>query len=118
MQYPDESSYCENDADNCYGWLIQFSDGSRLDLHVCTLEYSLKEIRSDRLCRILLDKDNCLPGISISTDKDHWVRKPMEHNFLDTYNEFWWCLNNVAKGLWRKEILYVMDRLTIASAHS
>jgi aminoglycoside 6-adenylyltransferase len=39
------------------------------------------------------------------------VKKPTEQNFLDTCNEFWWCLNNVAKGLWREEIPYVMDML-------
>ena len=26
-------------------------------------------------------------------------------------DRFWWCLNNVAKGLWREEIPYVMDML-------
>lgn len=106
MQYPDE-----NDVDNSYGWLIQFTDGNRLDLHVCTLSYVLKEIEQDRLCRILLDKDKCLPNMPESTDKDYWVKKPTEHNFFDTCNEFWWCLNNVAKGLWRGEIPYVMDML-------
>lgn len=109
MQYPEENSYYKHDVDNCYGWLIQFSDGNRLDLHVCTLSHVLKEIESDRLCKILLDKDNCLPNIPEATDKDYRVKKPTEHNFFDTCNEFWWCLNNVAKGLWREEIPYVMD---------
>lgn len=111
MQYPDENSYYENDVDNSYGWLIQFTDGNRLDLHVCTLSYELKEIGNDKLCKILLDKDNCLPNVPESTDKDYWVKKPTENNFYDTCNEFWWCLNNVAKGLWREEIPYVMDML-------
>jgi aminoglycoside 6-adenylyltransferase len=111
MQYPDENSYYKHDVDNCYGWLIQFTDGNRLDLHVSTLSYVLKEIEDDRLCRILLDKDKCLPNMPESTDKDYWVKKPTEHNFLDTCNEFWWCINNVAKGLWREEIPYVMDML-------
>ena len=31
--------------------------------------------------------------------------------FLAVCNEFWWCLNNVAKGLWRREIPYVQDQL-------
>nr|WP_312576945.1 aminoglycoside 6-adenylyltransferase [Sedimentibacter sp.] len=111
MQYPEENSYYAHDVDNCYGWLIQFSDGNRLDLHVCTLSHVLKEIESDRLCKILLDKDKCLPNIPEATDKDYRVKKPTEHNFFDTCNEFWWCLNNVAKGLWREEIPYVMDMI-------
>ncbi|SHI50060.1 aminoglycoside 6-adenylyltransferase [Clostridium amylolyticum] len=111
MQYPEENSYYKNDIDNCYGWLIQFTDGNRLDLHVCTLSYVLKEIEEDRLCKILLDKDKCLPNMPEATDEDYWVKKPTEKNFLDTCNEFWWCLNNVAKGLWREEIPYVMDMI-------
>lgn len=111
MQYPDENSYYKHDVDNCYGWLIQFTDGNRLDLHVSTLSYVLKEIKGDRLCKILLDKDKCLPNMPEAADKDYWVKRPTEHNFLDTCNEFWWCLNNVAKGLWREEIPYVMDML-------
>lgn len=111
MQYTDENSYYKNDVDNCYGWLIQFTDGNRLDLHVCTLSYVLKEIEGDRLCRILLDKDKCLPNMPEAIDKDYCVKKPTEHNFFDTCNEFWWCLNNVAKGLWREEIPYAMDML-------
>ncbi len=111
MQYPEESSYYPNDVENCYGWLIQFTDGNRLDLHVSTLSYVLKEIKEDRLCRILLDKDKCLPKIPKETDEDYWIKKPTERQFFDTCNEYWWCLNNVAKGLWREEIPYVMDMI-------
>ncbi len=111
MQYPEESSYFESDVENCYGWLMQFADGNRMDLHVCTPAYALKDIEQDRLCKILLDKEKCLPNIPEATDQDHWVKKPTEKQFLDTCNEYWWCLNNIAKGLWRKEIPYVMDML-------
>ena len=111
MQYPEESVYYPSDVKNCYGWLIQFADGNRLDLHVCTLSHALKEIEEDKLSKILLDKDKNLPSITESSDKDHWVKKPTEEQFFCTCNEFWWCLNNVAKGLWREEIPYVMDML-------
>ena len=111
MQYPEDNSYYPSDVKNCYGWLIQFTDGNRLDLHVCTLSQVLNDIKKDRLNRILLDKDNCLPKISEATDEDYWVKKPSEKQFLDTCNEFWWSLNNVAKGLWREEIPYVMDMI-------
>lgn len=113
MQYPEENSYYPSDMENCYGWLIQFSDGNRLDLHVCTLNHALKGIKEDRLCRILLDKDKCLPDIPEATDEDYWIKKPTEIHYLNTCNEFWWCLNNVAKGLWREEVPYVMDMLNL-----
>jgi len=111
MQYPEDNSYYRNDVENCYGWLIQLSDGNRLDLHVCTIEHSLKDIEKDRLCRILLDKDNCLPEMQEPTDEDYWIKKPSKAQFLDTCNEFWWSLNNIAKGLWREEVPYVMDMI-------
>lgn len=110
MQYPEENSFYENDVENCYGWLIQFTDGNRLDLHVCTLTPVLKDLKRDGLYKILFDKDNCLPNIK-ATDREYWVKKPTELQFSHTCNEFWWSLNNVAKGLWREEIPYVMDML-------
>lgn len=111
MQYPEENSYYESDVDNCYAWLIQFTDGNRLDLTISTLPYVLKKIKDERLCKILLDKGNYLPSMPKATDEDHWVKRPTEKNFFDTCNEFWWCLNNIAKGLWREEIPYVMDMI-------
>lgn len=90
---------------------MQFTDGNRLDLTVCTLSQSLKDMENDQLCRILLDKDNILLQIPEPTDEKYWVKKPSEKQFLDTCNEFWWCLNNVAKGLWREEVPYVMDMI-------
>ena len=111
MQYPEENTSYPADVENNYGWLIQFTDGNRLDLHVCTLEYYLKAISEDKLCKVLLDKDKCLLNIQESTDEDYWVKRSTAKEFLDTCNEYWWCLNNVAKGLWREEIPYVMDIL-------
>ena len=32
MQYPEEGFFGSGNAEECYGWLIQFSDGNRLDL--------------------------------------------------------------------------------------
>lgn len=37
------------------------------------------------------------------------MQRPEESQFLFVCNEFWWCLNNVAKGLWRKEVPYAQD---------
>ncbi len=115
MQYPEENVCYGDEADpeKCYGWLMQFSDGVRLDLHVCTLEDKLPIFQHDRMYRILLDKDNCLPQLAEDqlSDCEFWVKKPSENEFSCTCNEFWWCMNNVAKGMWRNEIPYVMDML-------
>lgn len=109
MQYPEDSGGSSTDVENCYGWLIQFADGNRLDLHVETLPYALRVMEEDRLLKVLYDKEGCLPPAGEATDEDYRVKRPSEQEFLNVCNEFWWCLNNVAKGLWRKEVLYVQD---------
>ena len=111
MQYPDEHPDFPSDKENFYGWLMQFRDGNRIDLHVQTVAHAKTHIGDDKLCKILLDKDNVLPEIVEATDEDYHVRKPTEAQFLCCCNEFWWCLNNAAKGLWRKEIPYVQDMM-------
>lgn len=112
MQCPDEVDRClgmDVDFDRCYGWLIQFRDGNRLDLHVVPVENA--NVLEDKLCVILLDKDGVLPEIPEATDEDYRIKKPSQEEFRACCNEFWWCLNNVAKGLWRGEIPYVHQML-------
>lgn len=109
MQYPDESPDFPSDKENSYGWLMQFTDGNRIDLHVETVSHMQTAIFQDRLCKILLDKTGILPDIPESTDRDHWVEIPSQAQYLATCNEFWWCTNNIAKGLWREEVTYVQD---------
>ncbi|MBQ3512264.1 MAG: aminoglycoside 6-adenylyltransferase [Lachnospiraceae bacterium] len=111
MQYPDEHPDYPSDKANFYGWLVQFKDGNRIDLHVESIEHAKEHIRDDKLCKILLDKDNILPDIPEATDEDYHVKRPTTEQFVCTCTEFWWCLNNVAKGLWREEILYVQDMI-------
>lgn len=109
MQYPDESPDYESDKENLYGWLMQFDDGNRIDLHVESVPHAIAHIGDDRLCRILLDKQQLLPHIPEATDADYYVTKPSEAQFQACCNEFWWCTNNLAKGLWRCEMPYVQD---------
>lgn len=109
MQYPDENPYFPSDRENSYGWLMQFTDGVRVDLTVQTVNYAQQHIRDDRLCQILMDPENILPQIEPASDCDHWITKPTGEQFLATCNEFWWCTNNIAKGLWRAEMPYVQD---------
>lgn len=109
MQYPDENPYYPSDKDNSYGRLMQFADGVRIDLTVQSVDYAQQHIRDDELCRILLDKENILPEIAPATDRQYWVKEPVEDQYLAVCNNFWWCTNNIAKGLWREEILYVQD---------
>lgn len=109
MQYPDESPDHPSDKENFYGWLMQLADGNRVDLHVETLGHARRHIGDDTLCTILLDEQNLLPPIPPATDSGYWVKTPTEAQYHACCNEFWWCGNNLAKGLWRGEMPYVQD---------
>lgn len=73
--------------------------------------HAKENVLEDSLCQILLDKDGILPAIPESSDATHRVKKPTKERFAAICNEFWWCLNNVAKGLWRGEPTYAQDML-------
>lgn len=94
----------ETDFERSYGYLMLFKDGNRIDLHIQTMEAMLEEYLSDKLTVPLLDKDNCLPQIPPPTDIDYWVKKPTEGKYISCCNNFWWCLQNTAKGIYRDEL--------------
>lgn len=106
IQEPDKNVGIEMDFERSYGYLMLFQDGNRIDLHIQTRETMLEEYENDKLTIPLLDKDNILPLITPATDIDYHVKKPTEPGFLSCINEFWWCMQNVAKGIWRDELPY------------
>lgn len=54
MQYPDEHLDYLSDKEKFYGWLMQFTDGNRIDLHDETIIHAQENIVNDSLCRVLL----------------------------------------------------------------
>ncbi|MGG1658032.1 aminoglycoside 6-adenylyltransferase [Brevibacillus sp. NRS-1366] len=102
----DQSVGIEMDFDRSYGYLMLFTDGNRIDLHIETKEAMIEGYGVDKLTMPLLDKDSCLPLIPPPTDIDYHVKKPTEPQFMSCCNDFWWCLQNVAKGIWRDELPY------------
>ncbi|MFF2448268.1 aminoglycoside 6-adenylyltransferase [Neobacillus sp. NPDC058068] len=109
IQEPDKNDKLvgdEMDFDRSYGYLMLFTDGNRIDLHIETKDTMIAEYGNDKLTVPLLDKDNILPLIPAATDIDYQVKKPSEPMFFSCCNDFWWCLQNVAKGIWRDELPY------------
>lgn len=104
MQYPEE----HGNVNESYGWLMQFKDGNRLDLHITLYDKAKSELE---LYKILVDKDGLFSLKEQNSDEIYWIKKPSEDEFLCTCNEFWWCMDNVAKGLWRDELPYVLDMI-------
>lgn len=111
VQEPDSNDYgwgVNHDFNCSYAWLMLFTDGNRIDLGIRTKETMPEAYTSSKLTVPLLDKDNCLPEIPLPSDEDYYVRKPTREQYKGCCNEFWWCLNNVAKGIARDELSYAM----------
>ncbi len=96
------------DYGRSYGWLMLFKDGNRIDLHIQIKEAMYEEYSTDSLTVPLLDKDDILPPIPPASDIGYWIKKSTKPQYDSCCNEFWWCLNNVAKGIVRNQFPYAM----------
>lgn len=113
LQMPEEMTDppADNDGHECY--LMQFSDGNRIDLGIFPIEM-LPALGSDSLSVLLLDKDGLIGAYPPANDGDYLPKPPTLKAFADCCNEFWWVSPYVAKGLWRQEILnakYFLDEI-------
>ncbi|WOD64551.1 aminoglycoside 6-adenylyltransferase [Niallia taxi] len=99
----------EVDVSRSYSYLMLFTDGNRIDLHIETKEAMLEQYGKDSLTIPLLDKDGILPEIPFASDHSYYVKEPTAIRYFHVCNEFWWCQQNVAKGIWRKEIPYAKN---------
>lgn len=110
----------EVNFDETYAYLILFTDGNRLDLRLQTETAMKKEYGVDKLTIPLLDKDHILPPIPFPSDLDYHVKEPTKEQFESCTNNFWWCLQNVAKGVCRDELPYakrMLEHTTRVSLH-
>lgn len=105
LQIPENMEDPPPENNGSFGYLMQFTDGNRIDLGIHPLE-KLDELGEDSLSRLLLDKDGILGPFAPSSDHDYLPRPPTAKAFSDCCNEFWWVCPYVAKGLWREEIVY------------
>lgn len=114
MQEPDNPEFFTPEVSNKdkYTYLIQFKDGNRIDLTFANPDFAKKICLEDSQTLILMDKNNLLPQISPSSEKSYFIKKPTENEFLACCNEFWWLSTYIAKGLWRKQIIYALEMFT------
>ena len=108
MQMPEILRGAENDGNFFY--LMIFLDGVRIDL---SFIYDGPYIDDGEPAIVLLDKDNgngFFPPITIN--KNYWhIKPPTALDYRSNCSNFWWCLNNVAKGIMRDELPYVMNMI-------
>ncbi|MEK5148383.1 aminoglycoside 6-adenylyltransferase [Psychrobacillus sp. FSL K6-4615] len=109
IQEPDKNDFgreIDFDVNRSYGFLMLFTDGNRIDLRIQTKEIMLEEYGKDKLTLPLMNKDELLPTIPYPTDIDYHIKMPSKGEYDSYTNNFWWCLQNVAKGIWRDELPY------------
>jgi aminoglycoside 6-adenylyltransferase len=106
MQMPEVMTHplLPPDGDGHFTYLMLFEDGNRIDLSIDNRPY----IDDGEPAVVLLDKDGLLP--KLRPRKEYWHIQPPDRSvYRDCCNEFWWCLNNVAKGIARDELPYAME---------
>ena len=115
VQEPDSNDLgwgINHDFTRRYAWLMLFNDGTRIDLGIEIKDETDKNFLDDTLTVILLDKDGILPEIPLTNDSGYWIKPPVKEKYYGCCNEFWWCLNNVAKGIARDQLPYAMRMYT------
>jgi aminoglycoside 6-adenylyltransferase len=96
----------EKDFKRSYAYLMLFKDGTRIDLQIKTKESMYERYLREKLTVPLFDKDFCLPDIPSPSDIDYHIVRPTVGQYHSCTNNFWWCLQNVAKGMWRDHLPY------------
>lgn len=108
MQMPDENEMYPTEPTARIVYLMQFQDGNRIDLTLMPLAKRQQLMKPDSLSILLVDKDGSIGPLPATSDIDYHIRRPSEKHFQGACNEFWWIGLNMAKGLWREELTYVM----------
>ena len=105
LQEPDDMEDPPPGNEAGFAYLMQFTDGNRIDLGIFPLA-KLKELGKDSLSLLLLDKDGIIEPFAPANEGDYLPKPPTAKRFADCCNEFWWVCPYVAKGLWREEMPY------------
>jgi aminoglycoside 6-adenylyltransferase len=105
MQMPEDMQDPPPSNDGSFAYLMQFTDGNRIDLGIYPLA-KLNELEKDSQSLLLLDKDGIIEPFAPASDSDYLPQPPTAKAFSDCCNEFWWVCPYVAKGLWREQIPY------------
>lgn len=110
MQTPDESP--SQTRYERFAFLVQFTEGHRIDLTVRPARLAREAIAEDSLSLVVLDKDETA-GSPVPSDETYRVKRPSTFDYAACWNEFWWVSLYVVKGLKRNQLLYALDHVTI-----
>ena len=97
-----------SDYNGYFNYQMLFVDGNRIDLTFASVDNVSELAEDDEVGRVLLDKDNRFAGVEYDNGKKYFIKEPSKMDFENKCNSFWWSTQNIAKGLKRKELSYVM----------
>lgn len=113
MQMPDQMVIPPADKTRqSFSYLMLFTDGNRIDLTLTPVALLKESLKKKEPRKILLDKDDRINSVAITSENQFLISKPDEKAFHDCSNEFWWVSTYIAKALWREELTlakYLME---------
>ena len=112
-QFPEAQDLYPSELEERYPILMLFDDYNRIDLTLLSKNKLSEYLAEDKLIKVLLDKDNLLPKNNSVSEASYWISKPYQKLFYECINEFYWVSTYVMKGIWRNELLYLIDHLNI-----
>ena len=113
MQMPEAMRY--PDGGGHFNYMMIYPDGLYPDCHRLDLTFDFRNyVHNGEPAITLLDKDNgsgFVPPLPPPDDALWHIKAPTPLFYSSCCNNFWWCLNNVAKGIARDELPYAMSML-------
>lgn len=103
VQTPETMELLPPVNDGNFVFLVIFEDMVRMDINFESYPY----LDDGEPAVLLLDKDGEIE-ISRASAKHWWIKEPTRKLLSDCTNEFWWCMNNVGKGIARNALPYAM----------
>ncbi len=96
-----------------YIYMMQFKDGTRLDLSVVSVNDLNESIQSKDYYKVLLDKDSRTESMVLPNTDVFTISKPSKAYFQAAVKQFYWVSVYVIKGVNRKMYPYAVKHLDI-----
>ena len=112
-QSKDEQLFPTKSSFSGYIKMMQFKDGTRLDLSIVPIEALEDHIKRPDYYKILLDKDNILSDYSLPNQCVFPIKKPSQPFFDAAVKQFYWISLYVKKGIKRDHYPYAINHLDI-----
>ena len=111
LEMPWYKDFEPNEYNGQFNYQMLFTDGNRIDLTFAAVDKAKEIAEDDKVGRVLLDKDKLFGDFDFDNGKIYFIKEPSKKDFENKCNGFWWCAQNVAKGIIRKELPYAMKML-------